>query len=191
MPMPSPAVLVAPPTLADGRPADFSPQDWTALKQAMAKTANPRAELDRVVRYLRFQKGFAQWQALREASGDEALRHKLASRLLEQVPERLKQGEMTYGEAMVLNSALLEDLEPDDAQRKQRLEQAQAALNASTNRQEDVEQAMRDAAMLSEYKRREAAIVAAFQTLPEEQRDQAQLSRDLDAARLAVYGSKK
>ena len=44
---------------------------------------------------------------------------------------------------------------------------------------------------LPEYKRREAAIVAAYQALPESKRDPAQLSKDLDAARIAVYGSKK
>jgi hypothetical protein len=183
------ALLVPPKIMGDGRPSDFSPEDWAALKDAMSKTPNPRAELERVVKYLRFQKGFEQWQSLQDAA-DVAKRRQLAQRLLDQVPERMKQGEMTYGEALMLDQALLADLEPNDELRKQRLEQAQALLNASVP-QADAEQQVRDASLLAEYKRREAAIVAAFQAQPEGKRDQTQLGRDLDAARMAVYGGKK
>ena len=63
-------------------------------------------------------------------------------------------------------------------------------LNASVP-QADAEQQLRDAALLAEYKRREATILAAFQAQPEGRRDQTQLGRDLDAARIAVYGGKK
>jgi hypothetical protein len=183
------ALLVPPKIMDDGRPSDFSPEDWAALKDAMSKTPNPRAELDRVVRYLRFQKGFEQWQSLQDAA-DVAKRRQLALRLLDQVPERMKQGEMTYGEALMLDQALLADLEPNDDLRKQRLAQAQSLLSASVP-QADAEQQVRDASLLAEYKRREAAIVAAFQAQPEGKRDQTQLGRDLDAARMAVYGGKK
>ena len=183
------ALLVPPKIMDDGRPSDFSPEDWAALKEAMSKTPNPRAELARVIKYLRFQKGFEQWQSLQDGM-DVAKRHHLAERLLEQVPERMKQGEMTYGEAFMLDQALLADIEPNAELRKQRLAQAQTLLNASVP-QADAEQQLRDVALLSEYKRREAAILAAFQAQPEGKRDQTQLGRDLDAARIAVYGGKK
>lgn len=183
------ALLVPPKIMDDGRPADFSPEDWAALKDALSKTPNPRAELERIVKYLRFQKGFEQWQALQDGP-DVATRHRLAERLLDQVPERMKQGEMTYGEAQMLEAALLADIEPNEEVRKQRLERLQGLLAGSVPKAE-AEQQVRDAAMLAEYKRREAAIVAAFQALPENKRDQAQLGKDLDAARVAVYGSNK
>lgn len=182
------ALLVPPQVMEDGRPADFTPEDWAALKEAMSKTANPRSELERVVKYLRFQKGFEQWQSLQD-SPDAGKRHQLAQRLLEQIPERVKQAEVTMGEAQMLEAALWADLEPNEELRKQKIEQAQSALNGAAP-QPDAEQQARDAALQKEYKRREAAILADFQARPENQRDQAKLEQALDAARVAVYGRK-
>ena len=45
----------------------------------------------------------------------ETQRHELANRLLEQLPERLTNMEMTMGEGLLICSALLTDLEPDEA----------------------------------------------------------------------------
>ncbi|MBI2734318.1 MAG: hypothetical protein HYX44_13755 [Aquabacterium sp.] len=182
------ALLVPPSIMEDGRPSDFTPEDWSALKEAMSKTANPRSELERVVKYLRFQKGFEQWQSLQD-SPDVSKRHQLARRLLEQIPERLKQAELTMGEALMLESALWTDLEPNDDIRKQKLEQVQAALNGAAP-QPDAEQQARDAALQKEYKRREAAILADFQARPENQRDQVKLEQALESARVSVYGRK-
>ena len=179
--------LLAPTVLPDGRPSDFSPQDWAALKDAMAKTANPEAELKRVVAYLRFQKSFEQWQNLRESS-DLARRQQLAAALVDQLPERLRQGEVTMGEALMLASALWTDLEPNEDKRKVRLEEVQAVL-ASAAPQPDAAQQAREAAQQAEYKRREAAIVLEYQSRPESQRDQAWLEGQLDTARRAVYGA--
>lgn len=182
------ALLVAPQVMEDGRPSDFTPEDWAALKEAMSKTANPRSELERVVKYLRFQKGFEQWQSLQD-SPDASKRRQLAQRLLEQIPDRVKQAEVTMGEAQMLATALWTDLEPNEDVRKQRIEQALSALNAASP-QPDAEQTVREAAQIKEYKRREAAILADYQGRPENQRDQAKLEQALDAARIAVYGRK-
>lgn len=179
------AILAAPKVMDDGRPTDFSPEDWSALKEAMAKTPNPRAELERVVKYLRFQKGFEQWQSLQDGP-DVLARRKLAEKLLEQLPERLKQAEVTYGEALLLQEALMKDIYPDLSPElfKERMKEAEARFaDAAPKAEPDLR--------LPEYKRREAAIVAAYQALPEAKRDPAQLSRDLDAARIAVYGRNK
>ncbi len=178
---------VAPTVLPDGRPSDFSPEDWAALKSAMAQTAKPEAELKRVVAYLRFQKSFEQWQNLRESS-DLARRQQLAAALVDQLPERLRQGEVTMGEALMLASALWTDLEPNEDKRKVRLEEVQAVL-ASAAPQPDAAQQAREAAQQAEYKRREAAIVLEYQSRPESQRDQAWLEGQLDTARRAVYGA--
>lgn len=182
------ALLVAPKVMEDGRPSDFTPEDWAALKEAMSKTANPRSELERVVKYLRFQKGFEQWQSLQD-SPDVTTRHQLARRLLAQIPDRFKQAELTMGEALMLESALWADLEPNEGLRKQKLEQAQAALNGAAP-QPDAEQQARDAALQKEYKRREAAILADYQSRPESQRDQVKLEQALESARVSVYGRK-
>ena len=183
------ALVTPPPVMADGRPSDFTPEDWAALKEAMAKTPNPKAETERVLKYLRFQRGFEQWQSLK-GSPDVARRQELAKRLLEQVPERLRQGEASMGEALMLATALWTDLEPNEDARKLRIEEAKAILiNAAPK--PDAEQVAKDASMLAEYKRREAAIVADWQAKPVAQRDQAKLEEALEAARRAVYAGDK
>ncbi len=186
--MPDAAVLVAPRVLEDGRPSDFSPEDWAALKDAMAKSPDPEAELERVVKYLRFQKGVAQWQSLQDGS-DPGKRRQLAERLMAQVPDRLAQSELTYGEAALLQQALLVDLEPSDELRRQKLQALQAQLKAAAP-QVDPEQQAREEALEREYKRREAAIVADYQSRPESQRNHLKLEQDLESARRAVWGGK-
>lgn len=175
-----------PPTLGGGKPADFTDDEWSALKEAMSRTDNPEQELERVVAYLRFQRGFEQWQSL-QSSPDVAARRQLAEQLFERVPERLRQGELSMGEAVLLQAALLNDLESDEAARQQRLKAAQKALTEAAPRPDSDEQA-REAALLAEYKRREAAILADYQSRPEAQRDHARLEGALESARRAVYG---
>ncbi len=187
--LPDAAILVAPKLMDDGRPGDFSPEDWAALKEAMSKMPNPEAELDRVVKYLRFQKGFEQWQSL-EGGSEPAKRRQLAQLLLDQVPERLQQSEVTFSEARMLQMALLADLEPNEGLRKQRLDALQAQLKAAAP-QADPQQQAHDAELEREYKRREAAIVADYQSRPEAQRNHEKFERDLDAARRAVWGGAK
>lgn len=182
------ALLVTPTVTEDGRPSDFQPDEWAALREAMSKTANPKAETERVVKYLRFQRGFEQWQALQE-SANVAERHQLAQRLIEQVPDRMRQGELTMGEALMLESALLSDLEPNEDLRRRKLEQAQAMLSAVAP-QPDGEQQAREAAMQTEYKRREAAILADWQAKSPADRNQARLEEALESARRAVYTGK-
>jgi len=187
---PVPAETASVPTvLADGRPSDFTPEDWAALKAAMSGQPNGQAEMDRVVAYLRFQRHFEQWQALAD-SRDVAKRHQLAEGLLSQVPDRMSKGEVTAGEALLLSTALLTDLQPDEKLREQRLADMRARLEAVAP-QADAEQAAREADAQTEFKRRQSAIVAAWQAKPEGSRDQAALERDLEAARRAVYGNAK
>lgn len=180
------AGLKEPALLSDGRPADFSAEEWGALKEAMKQSSQPETELKRVVAYLRFQKRFDQWQGLRD-SPDASLRRQVASSLVEQVPERLKEGEVTMGEAQLLLSALWSDLEPDESRRRLRIEEGIKILQAAAP-QPDADQARREADRLTEYKRRESAIVLEYQSRPEGQRDPAWLEAQLDDARRAVYG---
>lgn len=180
------AGLQEPALLSDGRPVDFSAEEWAALKEAMKQSSQPEAELKRVVAYLRFQKRFDQWQGLRD-SPDVGLRRQVAASLVEQVPERLKEGEVTMGESQLLLSALWADLEPDEARRRLRIEEGIKILQAAAP-QPDADQARREADRLTEYKRRESAIVLEYQSRPETQRDPAWLEAQLDDARRAVYG---
>lgn len=184
--LPAPEVVLTAPVPTDGtRPPDFSAKEWATLQSATADEAQPERELARLVGYLRFQKGFAQWQGLQN-SPDTAGRHRLAEQLLAQLPERVRQGEMGAGEVTLLQQALLADLVPDEAQRQQRLALVQADL-AQAMPPVDTAQQSREAAQRAEYKRREAAIVADYQARPEAQRNPAQLEAALEEARRAVY----
>lgn len=173
---------------SDGRPSDFQPDEWAALKQATAKTAQPDVELSRVMASLRFQRSVSQWQSLQGPS-DGALRQQTARHLLLLLPERLRQGDMPLGEALLLASALWVDLEPDEVRRRQQLDETQSRL-ATLAPLVDAEQQDREAAQRSEYQRREAAIVADWQAHPPAERSQAQLEEALESARRAVYSSK-
>ena len=170
------------------RPPDFTPEEWRTLRSATANEPEPERELERLVSYLRFQKGFAKWQTLQD-SPDIAARHRLAEQLLSQLPDRVRQGEMGGGEATLLLQALIADLEPDDTARQQRLAIAQAVLSKAAPEADREEQALQEA-QRQEYKRREAAIVADYQASPEAQRNPAQLEAALEEARRAVYQKK-
>ncbi|MGH6648807.1 hypothetical protein [Aquabacterium sp.] len=179
----------SPTVLADGRPSDFTPEDWAALKAAMNSQPNAKSEMERVVAYLRFQRSFEQWQALAD-SREVAKRHQLAESLLAQVPDRMSKGEVTAGEALLLSTALLTDLQPDENLRQQRLAEMRAKIEAAAPRT-DAAQAARDKEIQDELTRRERAIVADWQAKPEGSRDNAVLQRDLEAARQSVYADSK
>jgi hypothetical protein len=179
--------LEDPPLQADGRPSDFSVEEWGALTEAMRLADQPEAELNRVVDYLRFQKRFERWQSLLE-SPEVDLRRQLASTLIERLPDRLKAGDVSMGEAQLLLAALWSDLEPDEARRRQRVEEGTQVLNGVAPRSGEA-QDRRDASQLAEYKRRESAILLEYQSRPEGQRDAALLEAQLEDARRAVYGA--
>lgn len=176
-----------PEVLPDGRPSDFSTEEWGAMKEAVGKKEDGEKELKRITTYLRFQRGFEQWQALQE-DGDRARRHELAKSLLEQLPDRLSNMEMTTGEGLMICAALLTDLEPDEALRVQKLEGCKARLAEVAPKLETAQQ-LRDAECLTEFQRRQAALVSEHQAKPQAQKDTAQLEKDIEAARQAVYNS--
>jgi hypothetical protein len=174
-----------PPVLDDGRPADFSPEDWKNLKETVGKAPNGAQELARVANYLRFQRAFTQWQELSERGTPEQ-RRPLAEKLLQTVPERLKQSEVTMGEALMLAAVLYNDIEPDEAARTTKLDAFRAQLEAVAPKQDQAAE-MREANCLAEYKRREAVIQQDYLSQPEGQRDHKKFETDLDAAHKAVY----
>ena len=101
--------------------------------------------------------------------------------------EAASQGEQTsaWGWPLVV-IALLVDLVPDETQRQQRLALVQADVAKAMPPADTTQQALNEARR-SEYKRREAAILADYQTRPEAQRNPAQLEAALEEARRAVY----
>lgn len=184
--MPVSSINEPAPVLPDGRPSDLTEDEWHALQETVGKGPNAQAELKRVTAYLRFQKGFTQWQADQETSRDPAQRKALAHQLLAAVPERLKNSEVTIGEALMLAAALFNDIEPDEATRSIKLEQFRMKLEAVAPRLENAAE-VREANCLAEYKRREAIIQQDFISRPDGQRDQKKFEAELEAAHRAVY----
>ena len=172
---------------ADGRPADFTPQEWSSLKDAVGNKPDGAKELKRITAYLRYQRGFEQWQALQDSS-KTAERHALAQQLLDQLPERISNMEMTMGESLLICGVLLTDLEPDETVRTQKMEGCKTKLEQLAPKL-DSDQALRDAECRTEFLRRQAAIVAEYQAQPEAQRNQAKFEQDIEGARRSVYDS--
>ncbi|TBO32369.1 hypothetical protein EYS42_03970 [Aquabacterium lacunae] len=174
-----------PAVLDDGRPADFSPDEWKSLQDTVGKSPNGAQELARVANYLRFQRAFTQWQELSE-NGTPEQRRPLAEKLLQTVPERLKQSEVTIGEALMLAAVLYNDIEPDESARAAKLDAYRIQLEAVAPKVDQAAE-MREANCLAEYKRREAVIQQEYLSQPEGQRDHKKFETDLDAAHKAVY----
>ncbi len=172
--------------LPDGRPADLSQDEWKALQDTVGKGPNAASEMKRVTAYLRFQRSFTRWQSDQDSNRDVQGRKQLAEQLLASVPERLKQSEVTVGEALMIGTALLGDLEPDDAARSVKLDQLRIKLEAMAPRTDNAAE-MREANCLAEYKRRETIIQQEFMSKPEAQRDRKKFETEIDAARRAVY----
>lgn len=188
-PGPGPVVnLSVPPAEgSDGRPADFTPDEWHSLKEAVGNKPDGAKELKRITAFLRYQRGFEQWQALQDSS-KTAERHALAQQLLDQLPDRIANMEMTMGESLLICGVLLTDLEPDETVRTQKMEACKTRLEQLAPKLDNA-QALHDAECRTEFLRRQAAIVAEYQAQPEAQRNQAKFEKDIESARRAVYDS--
>lgn len=177
------------PLLAEGRPTSIPESDWNALKGALSKQqANPEAEAARVVDYLRYQKRFEYWQTT-EGNKSPKERAALAQALLEEIPARLAKGEVTTAEAVLMNTVLITESEPNEAVRQQRIAAMQEQLLKMAPPQ-DNEKLVRQAERDTEQKRLIATTFAEWQTKPEPSRTQAALEAALaDAQRSFNAGS--
>jgi hypothetical protein len=101
------------------RPSFVSPMEWTMLQSVSQQNANPGAELTRLVNNLRFMKQLELWQGL-PPSASPTQRQALAAQLLEDLPQRLANGEMDFKDAQKTQAALLQDAVPDVKERKKR-----------------------------------------------------------------------
>jgi len=135
-------------------------------------------ELRRVVDYLSFS------DRLRHFRDDPAADRKaLAAGIDRSIDERLRQRELSAGEARLIKIAVLQELLPDDAQRQAALQAWETALRAAEK--PDLALAAREA----DFQRRQAEIVAAWQARPAAQRDPRALERELDALRQSSFST--
>lgn len=173
--------------VSDARPADFTPEDWAMLNKALEGLPDKAQERNRLVAYLRFQRGVSQW---RELQGDPnvAGRQALARALLELLPPHVAQGEVNAGEALMMLGALAQDLEPDPARRPAWVDAQRLRLQGT---QTDAQRKVLDDERRKneQFAAQQAEIVARWQSSPEASQDPQTLEQQLQALREKVYGS--
>ncbi|WP_162018239.1 hypothetical protein [Acidovorax sp. 210-6] len=168
--------------------AALTPEEEAVLRDAVKDHPNAAAEFERLRLYALLQKRVERWQALKDGPLT-AERRALAQQIMNEVPGHLQRREMLAGEALLLNMALLEDIEPDAARREQRVAQLRAQLMAQANTP-DAETSLQQAAdirKMEEFNRRKRLIDEQFFALPEAQRDMNAYTAQLDALRREVF----
>lgn len=168
--------------------AALTPEEEAVLRDAVKDHPNAAAKFERLRLYALLQKRVERWQALKDGPLT-AERRALAQQIMNEVPGHLQRREMLAGEALLLNMALLEDIEPDAARREQRVAQLRAQLMAQANTP-DAETSLQQAAdirKMEEFNRRKRLIDEQFFALPEAQRDMNAYTAQLDALRREVF----
>jgi hypothetical protein len=181
------AMLTQPEVLPDGRPADFAPDEWASLKDAIAKNPNSASELKRVAEYLRFQRSFERWQSMQE-SPDAAGRHALGQKLMEVLPLRLTNKEVTFDEALMIGAALINDSEPTEQGRQQQLEALNVRLQQVAPRPDDEEQQKQDSCV-AQWERQRSILTGEHLAKPpaQREREQKQFEAALEKARVEIF----
>lgn len=157
-----PALNLHPPITSDGRPSDVQPDDWLALKNALAKIGMPENAAGNLVALNRYQKGFESWQALDEEK-EAGRRKQMAAMLLADLPDRVANGEFSLIESMLMGASLIADVEHDEARRNQQLETWQGKVTAVVPVPQDDAQS-KSQGRETEYKRRQAEAFAQWQS---------------------------
>lgn len=102
------------------RPAFVSEMEWDMLKSVAQQHATPEKELTRMVNFLRFTKQLELWESLPK-SEDATRRQMIANELLEDLPNRVRHGELELADAQGKMRALVQDAELNDKDRARRM----------------------------------------------------------------------
>ena len=120
------------------RPEYVSPMEWAMLQGVAQQDADPPRMLARLVNSLRFTRQTEVWESLPKTSDQAIRRGRLAEQLLQDLPNRVLQGDLALDDAQSRLVALLADAvpSPDARQTRQhvelaRLQAAHAAYQAS------------------------------------------------------------
>jgi hypothetical protein len=99
------------------RPSFISEMEWSVFKAVAMQQRDPDQALTALVNKVRF---FKQLEVLQDmpVTADKAKRQVLAKELLEDLPERLKNGDYDHAGALQMLTQLSADAEPDQARRK-------------------------------------------------------------------------
>ena len=161
-------------------PAGLSAEQWRQLQESLRGNPNREAELARIAEYLGFQQTLQQYRTRRSQGAAPAELQALARQIDQGIDIHLARGELSAGEANLLKSTVLIDIEPDPGQRA-------AMLNEWRDQQAQAPAAADPRA--EQYRQRQAEIVAAWQAQPPERRDAQQLQAQLETLRQSTFGN--
>jgi hypothetical protein len=166
----------APPALAhEAAPPGVTAAQWAQLR---AELAGRPDELRRIASHLHYTDSVRRFRA---AEGAE--RRQLAQALDAGLDERLRQREVSAGEARLLKIAVLDTLMPADAEARQAALAGWQSQWAAAPRADDGARQARE----NVFQARQAAAVAAWSAQPAAQRDAKALERELEALRRASF----
>jgi hypothetical protein len=102
------------------RPSFVSPMEWAMLQGVVQQHAQPDKELTRMVNFLRFMKQLEALDALPKTAENAAKRKALASQLVEDLPNRVRGGDLEFKDAQGRLAEWLPEVEPDAQKRQER-----------------------------------------------------------------------
>lgn len=113
------------------RPEYVSPIEWAMLRGVAQQDADPPKMLARLVNSLRFTKQMELWEGLSTSPDQVEQRHRLAAQLLEDLPNRVAQGDLALEDARDKLDALIADAVEATAGRAQRWQKEWGRLQAA------------------------------------------------------------
>ena len=171
---------------AETPPAGVSAEQWATLRETLKDHPQRDAEIRRVAEFMDYMNAAQRFQALQASAHGGAELQQLARLLDAGLPTRLQRQEVSLGEARLLKVAITQALEPDASRREVQLAEWRATTAAVLAQ---VAMSTTPDVRGADYANQQAAVVAAWQALPSNQRDPKQLESQLDALRAAVYPS--
>jgi hypothetical protein len=160
-------------------PGGLSAGQWARVESSVDPGPDHDRELARIADLLEFRRDVARLRELRGDSSAAGERLALARAIDAGIGTHLALREVTGGEAALLKTAPLAELEPDPTRHASDLEAWRRDWMDAHPPESDPR--------VAEYQRREAAVVAAWQSGPPSQRDPVQLARRLQQLQVAVF----
>lgn len=166
------------------RPADVDPVEWQKLIDSLHSHPQRDQELRRMVGYLRFKRDLDLWASLKDKP-NALERAQVGQKILDALPVRFANKEITNSEALMLQAAIYADMIPDPVQRAPMEGAARQALMRQLEHDSAMQAKLQDEdEQMANFKAREAVIMKRFK---DQLIDQSQMEKELDAARLAAY----
>lgn len=175
------------------RPPSLSEAEWQELQRVFARFPQRDAELAHGAHSLAFQvlrKRFNDLKAAQVAGSAPTPQLQATARLLDQaLPAQLARAEIDFNSAASLKAAVLEVLVPDPTRRAAQLASWRDPRNAASPLPQAVApvSATEQAAREAEFQRLKAQAVAAWNSLPPDQRDPADLEAEIADLRDAIF----